>query len=130
MSTFQTGLFDLAQKRLSWIASRQNVLASNIANVNTPGYKARDVASFEEALLGYDNLTPAQTQPLHLSGTISTDPILSTPVPPVAQSIDRNTVILDQQLAKVADTETAQSLVSTIWKKYVGMFSTALGRAS
>jgi flagellar basal-body rod protein FlgB len=50
--------------------------------------------------------------------------------PPKARALDGNTVSLDQQLTKVADTETTQALVTTIWKKYAGMFSTALGRSS
>jgi hypothetical protein len=36
---------------------------------------------------------------------------------------------VDEQLTKVADTETTQSLVTSIWKTYVGMFNTALGRS-
>jgi flagellar basal-body rod protein FlgB len=50
--------------------------------------------------------------------------------PPKAHALDGNTVALDQQLTKVADTETTQALVTTIWKKYMGMFNTALGRSS
>jgi flagellar basal-body rod protein FlgB len=50
--------------------------------------------------------------------------------PPPARALDGNTVALDQQLTKVADTETTQALVTSIWKKYMGMFSTALGRSS
>jgi flagellar basal-body rod protein FlgB len=33
-------------------------------------------------------------------------------------------------LTKVADTETTQSLVTSIWKKYTAMFNMALGRSS
>ena len=46
------------------------------------------------------------------------------------QSPDGNAVALDEQLVKVADTETTHALVTTIYKKYLGMFSMALGRAS
>lgn len=51
-----------------------------------------------------------------------------TTEPNKARGLDGNAVTLDQQLTKVADTETAQALVTTIWKKYMGMFSIALGR--
>jgi flagellar basal body rod protein FlgB len=46
------------------------------------------------------------------------------------RALDGNSVSLDQQLTKVADTETTQALVTTIWKKYVGLFNMALGRSS
>jgi flagellar basal-body rod protein FlgB len=47
---------------------------------------------------------------------------------PRTRSLDRNGVTLDEQLVKVADTETTQNLVTNIWKTYMGMFSTALGK--
>ena len=46
------------------------------------------------------------------------------------QSPDGNAVALDEQLMKVADTDTAHALVTTIYKNYLGMFSMALGRNS
>ena len=38
-------------------------------------------------------------------------------------------ITLDEQLTKVADTDTTQALVTSIWKKYMGMFNMALGRS-
>jgi flagellar basal-body rod protein FlgB len=130
MDTSRIGLFDLAEKRLTWAAARQSVLASNIANANTPGYKARDVSSFQNMLSGYGDLEPVETQPMHLSGTIPSSPVGLVTEQPTAQSIDGNGVTLDQQLTKIADTETTQSLVTTIWKKYMSFFSMALGQSS
>jgi flagellar basal-body rod protein FlgB len=130
MDSSRIGLFDLAEKRLTWAAARQTVLASNIANANTPGYKARDVESFQSMLAGYGGLAPVQTQPMHLSGTIPTSSVGQVTGQPSVRSIDGNGVTLDQQLTKVADTETTESMVTTIWKKYMSFFSMALGRSS
>ena len=47
-----------------------------------------------------------------------------------AQSPDGNAVALDEQLVKVADTDTTHALVTTIYRTYLGMFNTALGRTS
>jgi flagellar basal-body rod protein FlgB len=46
------------------------------------------------------------------------------------QSPDGNAIALDEQLVKVAETETTHTLVTTIYKKYLGMFSLALGRSA
>lgn len=43
-------LFDLAFRQNEWLAQRQSVISQNVANANTPGYKARDVESFEDAM--------------------------------------------------------------------------------
>src|SRR5271166_1357419 len=71
MDPTKIGLFDLAEKRLAWTAQRQTVLAANIANANTPGFEARDVTSFAQVLSGTGTMAPAQTQPGHMSGTLS-----------------------------------------------------------
>ncbi|WP_226577999.1 flagellar basal body protein [Acuticoccus sediminis] len=39
-------VMELAGRRADWAATRQAAIAGNIANANTPGYKARDVAAF------------------------------------------------------------------------------------
>jgi flagellar basal-body rod protein FlgB len=130
MDLTRIGLFDLAEKRLAWTAQRQGVLAANIANINTAAFQARDVQSFESVLAGQGSIEPTRTQPGHMAGTTPTGPASLTTDPPTVRALDGNTVSLDQQLTKVADTETTQALVTTIWKKYMGMFSMALGRSS
>jgi flagellar basal-body rod protein FlgB len=130
MDPTNIGLFDLAEKRLVWTAQRQTVLAANIANANTPGFQARDVESFDKVLAGSGPVQPVQTQPGHMAGTLPTGLASLTTNPPDARALDGNSVALDQQLTKVADTETTQSLVTSIWKEYIGMFNTALGKSS
>jgi flagellar basal-body rod protein FlgB len=123
-------LFDLAEKRLNWTAQRQTVLATNIANANTPGFQGRDVQSFDKVLAGVTPMGPAQTQAGHMAGTAPAGLASLITDPPQARALDGNTVTLDEQLTKVADTETTQTLVTSIWKQYMGMFNTALGRSS
>ena len=41
---------------------------------------------------------------------------------------DGNAVSLDDQLARLADTETAHDLASDIYKKYLSFFRLAIGR--
>lgn len=43
-------LFSLASEQARWLALRQSAVASNIANANTPGYKAVDVQPFSSVL--------------------------------------------------------------------------------
>jgi flagellar basal-body rod protein FlgB len=39
-------VMDLAARRAAWSGVRQAAIAGNIANANTPGYKARDIEPF------------------------------------------------------------------------------------
>jgi len=69
MDPTRIALFDLAEKRLAWTAQRQNVLAANIANANTPGFQGRDVEPFAKVLAGTTAIGPVLTQPGHMAGT-------------------------------------------------------------
>ena len=51
---------------MTWLAERQSVTAVNIANTDTPGYRARDIAPFSAVLDG-TALTLQTTSPMHMS---------------------------------------------------------------
>ena len=72
-------LLDLAQRKSAWLAARQAVVAGNVANANTPGYRPKDVTPFDEAL-AQTQLTLASTSPGHLepAGAINRDYALTT----------------------------------------------------
>lgn len=125
MDSGQTDLLGLAANRLSWLDDRQRILARNIANADTPGYVPRDEQPFSKSL-AEQTAAPAQTNPMHLSGSVST---AATVVErPRQRSIDGNAVALDEQMTKVADTDTQQRLVTSLYGKYMSMYSTALGK--
>ena len=72
MDPTRIGLFDLAEKRLTWTAQRQSVLAANIANANTPGYPARVTSNHSPASWPVAaQSSRCKTQPAHMSGTLS-----------------------------------------------------------
>jgi flagellar basal-body rod protein FlgB len=43
-------VLDLAARQASWLLSRENHVARNVANANTPGYKTADLTPFEASL--------------------------------------------------------------------------------
>ena len=119
----QIGLFSLAESKLGWIDARQRVLAQNIANADTPGYRAKDVVAFSD-LIGERIVAPVRTNPLHLAGLTEQ---VSAGSPILERAPDGNAVKLEDQMTKVADDETTQAMVGNIWHSYMGMFMTALG---
>ncbi len=58
-------LFEVASRHMSWIAQRQMTTAANIANADTPGYRARDVVPFSD-YIGSRTTELAATSPRHL----------------------------------------------------------------
>jgi flagellar basal-body rod protein FlgB len=130
MDVARVSLLDLAQQRLSWADERQSVLAQNIANANTPGYKPHDLRPFAEALAGAGAVAPVRTDPNHLAGTLPTKTPGDVLDRTHLKSPDGNAVSLDEQLVKVADTETTHQLVTSIYRAYLTMFRTAAGGGS
>jgi flagellar basal-body rod protein FlgB len=122
----QTGLFALAENRLAWLDARQRVLAQNVANADTPGYRARDVTPFGD-MLAVPGIGMAQTSPLHLAS--QSQPLAGAPARAAERAPDGNAVVLEDQMTRIADDETAQALTGNIWHSYMGMFMTALGHA-
>jgi flagellar basal-body rod protein FlgB len=130
MEPKRIGLFDRAEQRLEWADRRQAVLARNIANANTPGYKPHDLQPFAAAVHNIAGVALAQTHANHIAaspGVIAPNEVVDRAH---LQSPDGNAVALDEQLVKLADTETTHRLVTTIYRTYLGMFNAALGRGS
>ena len=124
MDPTDIGLFRLAEQRLAWADRRQQLLAQNVANANTPRYQPRDMAAFS-AVLAAPGL--AQTAPQHLSGTGRAAG--ESTVRAQERSPSGNTVSLEDQLSKVADTASTQEMVLNLHHKYQSMMRLALGRA-
>ncbi len=120
------GLFSMAERKLSWIDTRQKQLAQNIANADTPNYRARDISSFSSMVDQFD-ITPTRTSPLHLVGLSSHLP--GSKILEAERAPDGNAVSLEGEMTKVAQDDTSQELVGNLWKSYMGMFMTALGKS-
>ena len=96
------------QEALRLRAHRQEILAANIANADTPNYQARDVdfgAELRRALQpNRGALTLATTSTGHVAagGTVATDANLLYRVP-TQSSIDGNTVDMDAERANFAE---------------------------
>jgi flagellar basal-body rod protein FlgB len=125
MASQNVDLFALAEQRLSWAEQRQALLAQNIANANTPGYKAKDVKSFDSVLSGA-TLAPTVTNPLHMTASDGGAAVATVTGGEAAP--DGNGVEMDKELMKVADTDNTHELVTQIYTAYSGLFRTALGR--
>ncbi len=76
-------LFQIAAAQAHWLSVRQDVVAGNVANANTPGYKAMDVEPFSSVLDKMDRGGAqglAATSALHIKddsavGAVRTEPV-------------------------------------------------------
>lgn len=97
------------QTALNLRAARQELLASNVANADTPNYKARDI-DFADALRNAmqgtaDSLPMVRTAAAHLEGGAG-ETVMGAPVMyrrPLQPSADGNTVDMDVERTQIVD---------------------------
>ncbi|WP_112664569.1 flagellar basal body rod protein FlgB [Microvirga flavescens] len=118
-------LFDVASRQAQWLSVRQAAVSGNIANANTPGFKALDVEPFADVLdktqlrmaatdkghLGFDN---AHVRSAKVKKTDSWDVMHSG-----------NSVSLEQEMAKAEEVNRAHSLNNGIVKAFHRMVLSA-----
>jgi flagellar basal-body rod protein FlgB len=116
--TSGNGMIQSMDSALTLASKRQTLIASNLANLDTPGYRTRDF-SFEGALKSaldgqFSPYSMKTTHPLHLQGSgggalpPTTDPLL-----PSAERNDGNDVSLDRENMLLARTQTHYQTAST-----------------
>jgi len=133
MDPFGVRIMDLAEAKLGWLGRRQQVLAENVANADTPDYRPRDLGTFGSLLRGKLALAPARTAEGHLAGkdAAASGGMRARPDRSVREvSPNGNAVALDEQLMKLADTELQHGLALSLYHKTVSLFRVALGRAA
>jgi flagellar basal-body rod protein FlgB len=93
-----TAIIDALRRQMAIAAAKQVVAAGNLANVNTPGYRARAVdftAALERELGGTISL--AGTAEGHLQGTVS-EAVGTEEIKGLPMRRDGNNVQIDREL--------------------------------
>jgi flagellar basal-body rod protein FlgB len=121
-------------RALNFGASQHRVLTSNIANIDTPNYKAFE-AVMEDAL--QKNCSAAEpvklvcTQPQHLAGRHSLSDqvkIKASDPPPINLRADGNTVDLEKTMGKLAENSILyRTAAQVIRKKFQWLLNSIQG---
>ena len=115
-------LFDLAAQQARWLAVRQSVIAGNVANVNTPGYRAVDVKPFS-AVLDDTQMRMKATEPGHFGATEASAEIVALRQDDSDLVPSGNSVQLEGELMKAADVRRAFDLNTAIVKAFHQMIT-------
>jgi flagellar basal-body rod protein FlgB len=103
------GTISLLQKSLDVRSAQHQVLSSNVANADTPNYKAFEVAVDEELRrlgTGKPRIQLARTQSSHLPvGRAEADRVTlkTAPAPELSLRADGNTVDLDRAMGELSE---------------------------
>lgn len=125
-------LFDVVKKRLAWLGQRQEVISQNIANSDTPNYKAKEIQPFQfKELLRRENsgLNMSVTEVSHLRGVRKAVRRFQVKDnrQPYETNPSGNSVVLEEQMSKMNENGASHRLTSELYKKHLSMIQAALG---
>lgn len=133
MDITKLNFFNAVTGRMAWLNERQRVLAQNIANADTPNYKAMDLRepNFKTVLAqnGTGGLAMRATHAAH----ISTDGrgqgrVFQEEEQKYEATPSGNAVVLEEEIMKVAQTTADYDKMTNLYKKGVSLMKMALGK--
>ena len=122
-------ILNIASAMVRHSAERHSVLAENIANANTNGYKAKDLEAFGDA---FSRLADRNGE-IHDRPTTAGPAIpwrVETIDTPGAASPNGNTVSLEDQMMRSIEAQQNHDAALAIYRKTIDMLRTSLGRGA
>ncbi|ALE02970.1 flagellar basal body rod protein FlgB [Bartonella ancashensis] len=111
-------LFDIANKQAEWLSARQKAVASNVANANTPGYKAHDIQNFTDVMYG-KSISMNVTHNRHMDLTESGMEVREVRLGSAGETTHSgNNVDLEEEMSKGAGIVREMSLNTAIVKAF------------
>jgi flagellar basal-body rod protein FlgB len=125
-------IFSMLRTKMQWHQERQRLLAENVANAETPGFRPRDLAppKFDDQMQTPGNaLTLARSDGAHIaslgSGTTRFEPDRK----PFGQVRPTgNAVSLEDEMLKVAANQMDYQTATSLYGKSLGLIKIALGK--
>ena len=128
-------ILTMLRTRMEWSQSRQKVLAENVANSDTPGFRARDLvppkfdAPSTLAPPQVAGVSLARTEPLHLAGFDGgRSPFQSTSKGNFDVRPTGNAVNLEDEMMKVAGNQMDYQVATALYTRSLNLIKTALGK--
>ena len=131
MAATDLPLITMLKTRMHWHQTRQKVLAENVANADTPGFKPVDLkapAFDASGAPAEGRLAVALTEKNHLSaqgGRASED---DTPARRFETTPSGNAVNLEDEMLKVSQNQSDFQLAASLYQKSLQMLRIAAGR--
>lgn len=124
-------IFAMLKSRLSYLADRQQVIAQNVANSDTPGFTPKDLKPF--ALPGHagsaGGLAPVaatMTSPMHLAAPTTTasgtEPVAA---PDSETTLNGNSVVLEDEMMKMSQARMDYDAAVAFYQQSMQLISTA-----
>jgi flagellar basal-body rod protein FlgB len=125
-------IFSMLRTRMNWHQERQRLLAENVSNADTPGYRPRDLAPLDfgrQVQQASGQLQLALTAPGHVTsagatgGRFAMERSGKYDVKPMG-----NAVNLEDEMMKVAANQMDHQAAISLYSRSMGLLKTAIGK--
>jgi flagellar basal-body rod protein FlgB len=133
MSLTDLNVLSALKIKMGWHQTRQNILAENVANADTPGYRARELRppDFTEMLNGRPSGGPSMTRTNTMHIGVGASGLSSFRLDEAGDyevSPSGNAVSLEDQMMNVAENQMDYQLATTLYSRSLGLLRTAISR--
>ena len=115
----------MAQALAAQAGARMGVIAENVANADTPGYKARDLPDFAET---YRESMPMRATRAGHFGASERPLTPESMIVPATGAPNGNTVSLEGEMVKAAEARQTHEMALAIYRSTSDLVRTALGK--
>ena len=131
----QPAITQMLAGTMSYMTQRQGLLAQNMAHIDVPGYQAQDLQKIDfNAMVEHSG--PAMKLSRPSDGKFMTGTAGSGDSRYVAGKTRKsydvtpngNTVVLEEQMAKISDTNAQFQMASNLYKKFNSLYAAAIGK--
>lgn len=120
-------LFRISSAMARHAGARQAMIATNVANADTPGYKAMALPAFSDAYREDGGGDMRSTRPGHMSP--SQGGMTERPVPVDSEpSPNGNSVSVEEEMLAAVEVQREHSQALAIYRHAMGIIRTSLGR--
>lgn len=133
MGLMDMPVFSALTDKMRWHQTRQGLLAENVANAETPGYRGRDLKQYEFAdrvgAMSSTSISTMATQKMHFSvssgeaGGFDAQRMANFEITP-----EGNGITLEDEMMKVTTNMMDYQAATTIYQKSVRILRVALGK--
>lgn len=119
----------MASSLTAHAAERQKLVARNVANADTPGFRALDLAGFAQTYRGQPASAMRASRPGHLTGA-GWDGVVRSVDAGGEPAPNGNTVSLEEEMFRSAAAKRQFDLSLAVTKSALSLVRTSLGRRS
>jgi flagellar basal-body rod protein FlgB len=133
MGLMDMPVFSALTDKMRWHQTRQGLLAENVANAETPGYRGRDLKQYDFAdrvgAMSSTSISTMATQKMHFSvssgeaGGFNAQRMANFEITP-----EGNGITLEDEMMKVTTNMMDYQAATTIYQKSVRILRVALGK--